>query len=302
MRSPPEPWLCRTALQDAAYGGQTAVIKSQIAAGVEVDETDECGKTALMFAAVNGHLAAVQQLLKAGADVNHASRIDVSTALLYAAKRGHTEVVDALLAAGASPNAMSRDGQFPLTVACAEGHVEIVEKLIATGADINQPAQNGDFDECAGFTPLIYATQVGSEGPLHSEGTDIMQLLLAAGADVDGVDASDYTALMYACKWGSLTVIDLLLTAGADMRHTSNCGGTALHSVANTLSGDTPEHVATVVSIVIAEGVDIDAVGTFGCTALATAMRSGNAVIASTILSAVATVKLGADSPLYIAA
>jgi hypothetical protein len=125
MRDPPEPWLCRTILQVAAYGGHTSVVESQIAAGVAIDETDERGKTALTFASWNGHLRAVQLLLKAGADVNRMNRIDSSTALLYAVERGHTAVIVALLKAGARTDLRNQDGEFPLAITCDMAFADI---------------------------------------------------------------------------------------------------------------------------------------------------------------------------------
>jgi ankyrin repeat protein len=244
MRDPPEPWLCRTILQVAAYRGYTAVVESQISAGVAVDETDERGKTALMFTSWNGHLRAVQLLLNAGTDVNRTNRIDSSTALLYAVERGLTGVVDALLAAGAWTDAANGDGQFPLTIACDMGFTAIVKKLIAAGANVNQPSLNEDAD----LTPLMYASRARS--------VTIMEMLLKAGASVDTVDQWDRTALIHACHDGLMDSVSALVAAGADIRHVSaTLGGSALHGVASALAHAVDNF--SLIDIIIAEGATL---------------------------------------------
>jgi ankyrin repeat protein len=284
-----EPWLCRTMLQVAAYGGHTTVVASQIAAGVAVDETDERGKTALMFASVNGHLRSVQLLLKAGANVNRMHRVDSSTALLYATERGHAAVVGALLAAGARPNAMARDGLTPLTIACGMGFTAIVKMLLAAGANVNQPSLNHDSDETALYTPLMYASRVGC--------MIIMGMLLKAGATVNAVDRWGHTALTQPAH---ADTISFLTAAGADIRHTSAMdGSTVMHEAASDYAYSSQNF--SYIDVIIAEGAEIDAVNTEGYTPLACAVSSGNTALVRKLLSLGASVNLGEQSPLLVA-
>ncbi len=54
----------------AAAGGETEVLSLFLSAGMDVDATDETGRTALMEACLHANMEAVEQLLEAGADVS----------------------------------------------------------------------------------------------------------------------------------------------------------------------------------------------------------------------------------------
>ena len=71
-----------------------------LAAGADVNATDQGGTTALMAASALGHGDLVDLLLVAGADVNLKDAAGKS-ALARATLAGHSEIVDALKAAGA---------------------------------------------------------------------------------------------------------------------------------------------------------------------------------------------------------
>jgi len=60
----------------------------------------------------------------------------------------------------------------------------------------------------------------------------VVELLLAAGADVDAKDEAGWTALHDAATRGYDDVVELLLVAGADVEAKSNTGWTALHYAA----------------------------------------------------------------------
>ena len=59
-----------------------------------------------------------------------------------------------------------------------------------------------------GWTPLHEAAEAGR--------TDIVQLLLDAGADVEASDKYGRTPLHTACEFGNTTTVQLLLEQGAD--------------------------------------------------------------------------------------
>lgn len=58
--------------------------------------------------------------------------------------------------------------------------------------------------------------------------TEILQLLLGAGADVDSVDGDMQTPLMQASSRGHVRAVKLLLASGARLNEVSRWGGTAL--------------------------------------------------------------------------
>lgn len=87
-------------LLEAAAAGDTATVKSLVAAGISVNATDALGRTALMLAVKNHQMETVKALAGAGADLNRESRIEGS-ALNIAENDSNIELAAWLLAAGA---------------------------------------------------------------------------------------------------------------------------------------------------------------------------------------------------------
>lgn len=95
--------------------------------------------------------------------------------------------------------------------------VETVRDLLDGGMDPDEGTENG-------YTPLMAAS--------FRQGTEVMELLIKAGADVNRRDDSGYSALMLACSppAGHLPDpegIQLLVKSGADRALRDNNGRTA---------------------------------------------------------------------------
>ncbi|GJP35746.1 hypothetical protein CLOM_g20275 [Closterium sp. NIES-68] len=100
--------------------------------------------------------------------------------------------------------------------AAKEGDVSIVKQLLAGGnVDINLPSA-----ERSGWTALHLAA--------FYEHPEIVQVLLAAGADTEARNGTGNTALQFACLKGNLDIARMLLDAGADLYATSDDKGNAL--------------------------------------------------------------------------
>jgi hypothetical protein len=90
----------RTALLEAAKGGDVVFIEQSLKKGVEVDFKDRAGTTPLWWAARNGHEAIVKLLLATSqVEVDVKNRYG-ETPLMWAALNGHEAVVKLLLATG----------------------------------------------------------------------------------------------------------------------------------------------------------------------------------------------------------
>ncbi|CAG0902819.1 unnamed protein product, partial [Cyprideis torosa] len=225
-----------TLLHLAADRGHTSSVACLLVMGAPVEAAEKKWKARpLHLACVSGHSPCVDLLLRAGADINARTRAG-QTPLHLCSGRGHRAVVLLLLGRGAEVDCRDEVGKTPLVWACKEGHVSVARDLVANGADVNAKDRGGG-------TPLIWASEGGHvetveflvrEAKADLEGrenifgwtalslaameghTHVMEILLAAGAEVDARDSNGLTPLQWACKEGALEGVRLLIDHGAD--------------------------------------------------------------------------------------
>jgi ankyrin repeat protein len=164
-----------------------------LAAQTPVKLTPE--EQALMEAAYTGKLEEVRRLVMDGTpvDVIDAER---RTPLMLAGFNGHAAVVEYLLDAGAAIDAKDSSGRTALMFASSGPFAETIGLLLERGAEVNV---QGTLE---GFTPLMTAAAEGL--------TDVVRILLAAGADRDIKDEDGDTALSFAQQNGHTEVVALL--------------------------------------------------------------------------------------------
>jgi ankyrin repeat protein len=173
-------------------------------------------------AAHDGDLSAVQAQLAAGVSVD--ARYDEGgcqrcTLLHQAADGGRLEVVRWLLDQGASPNAVAGHGLTPLHFAMATQSPALTRLLLEHGAGKTIEAR----DEW-GNTALLRA--VGTPGPRGEPSDEVLEALLAAGADVNGPSAKGNTPLHVAAYRGFTGTVRFLLAKGADPSRRNGAGET----------------------------------------------------------------------------
>ncbi|MFC1757482.1 ankyrin repeat domain-containing protein [Planctomycetota bacterium] len=96
-------------------------------------------------------------------------------------------------------------GDTPLMTAIAGDNSELVEFLLKLNADPNVEADDG-------YTCLLTAIESDAE-----ESAAVVQLLLAAGADIHGIGTNGWTPLHMAAARGHVEKCRLLINAGADV-------------------------------------------------------------------------------------
>jgi uncharacterized protein len=205
-------------------------------AGANPNLANDLGATPLWVASSNGNAAIVARLLQARADPNLALASG-ETPLMSAAQSGSIETVRLLLANGADVNAIERfRGQTALMWAADQNHPEVARVLLAGGADIHarssvwkqlentggSTSKEGQIDWAhGGSTPLLIAAR--------QSGTEIAQVLLDAGGDVNEATAVGESGLVLAVRSGNVKFAEYLLGRGADV-NAAGAGYTALHA------------------------------------------------------------------------
>jgi ankyrin repeat protein len=143
-------------------------------------------------------------LIAAGADVNAKDKIQDSP-YLYAGAEGRNEILKMTLAAGANLKSVNRYGGTALIPAAHHGHPETVKILLATAID-------KDHINKLGWTALLEAVILGGGGAVH---TEIVRLLVAAGANANIADRDGVTPLGHARRRGFTATAAILEAAGA---------------------------------------------------------------------------------------
>jgi uncharacterized protein len=192
-------------LHRAARANDTARIKALLKSGVAIEARDEAQRTALLAATHANAVDAARVLIEAGADVNAKDSIH-DTPYLYAAAEGRLEILVLTLKAGANLKDTNRYGGTGLIPAAHHGYPENVRELLKTSVAI-------DHVNRLGWTALLETVILSDGGPAHQ---DILQQLIAAGANVNLADADGVTPLAHARQRGYTEMVSILDKAGAE--------------------------------------------------------------------------------------
>lgn len=198
------PAAAQDGLIAAAERGEILVVRRLLAEGARVNARDVRGRTALLAATHRNHVEVARLLINEGADVD-AKDITQDTPFLVAGAEGRIEILKLIVAAGPDLKSINRFGGTALIPACHHGHVEAVKVLLATAID-------KDHVNNLGWTALMEAVVLGDGGPRH---TEIVRLLVAAGADVNIPDRDGITPFFHARRRGYHGIVDILQAAGA---------------------------------------------------------------------------------------
>ena len=186
------------ALIAAAGTGDLAGVERLIREGASVAARDNRGRTALLAATHGNHGAAARALIAAGADVNARDDIQDSP-FLYAGAEGRIEILKMTLPT-ADLKGTNRYGGTALIPAAHHGHIEVVRILLGTAID-------KDHVNRLGWTALLEAVILGDGGAVH---TEIVRLLVDAGASVSIADKDGVTPLQHAKRRGFREMIRIL--------------------------------------------------------------------------------------------
>jgi ankyrin repeat protein len=310
-----EAWMEQTALMWAATENHPAAVRALLDAGASINLTAKAlegqpkrtvdaevacqvphtnfpkgTSTAVMLAAREGSLESLKVLAEAGADVNVADP-DGITALLLALMNAHYDEAAVLIEHGANVNHVDRSGRGALYMA-AEAHrmewlfsrpsprpkglldaPDVMKMLLQRGANVDAQLRGramllhheatGNANLVGGSTPLLKAATTSD--------VELVKLLLDAGANPHLTNQQKTNTLMAAAglNWKgiasigteeeSIEVIRMLMAKGVDVNAVNEQGETAMHGAAQ-------RGADKVIQFLVEHGAAIDPVNKRGRT------------------------------------
>ncbi|XP_030844538.1 SH3 and multiple ankyrin repeat domains protein 3 isoform X3 [Strongylocentrotus purpuratus] len=164
----------------------------------------------------NRHVDKINKLADKGLDPNFHEEATGETPLTIAVSMDRCEdVLKALVNGGAHLDFRNRHGFTPVHRAVQKGNVKSLDILLDLGASPNSKDDRG-------LSPLYYSIVTDS-------GTHITELLLKDCAEVSPVDSQGWGLIHYACRYGRVRALKLLLLYGSNLSLVNEAGNTPLH-------------------------------------------------------------------------
>jgi len=198
---------------------------------------------------------------------------------LHLTTRGHglafeRDTAEKLIMSGANVNARNQFGMTPLHYAVSNDDMEAVTFFVENGADIHV------HDSLFGSTPLhnVFGNKSASiaeyliskvakvdsrdkDGatPLFEATEEISRFLISKGANVNAVDHDGRTPLFSAIGVADISVVEILLVAGARVSAKCNEGSTPLHYAAERPQGQEFWAYGEIAKLLVQRGANVDA-------------------------------------------
>ena len=169
---------------------------------INLNMTDDFGRTPISLATSKGHLEMVNFLLGLKEiNVNAGRNTHVGSVLHVASGCGYTETVSKILQLGGDVASLTARGLTPLHVAAENGNKETIRLLLAAKSDARAAS-------ISGTTPLYRSARSGS--------LETVKLLVKEDGNVNVTTWDFWTPLHEAVECDHYAIAEYLVSAGAD--------------------------------------------------------------------------------------
>lgn len=256
-------------------------------------------KKSLRYALFENNIIILEKLIKAGINVNQNFE-DNETALMSAAYCGNIHVVKMLVDAKANVNALSNGEYFALWNAASQGWQAVYNYL----SPLTSPKLRKEAEKILS-KGLIYRQRINDKltedfiGATAMNRIDDVIQAIEKGVNIDAFGSDENTALCIAANWGYLSIVRVLVEAGANLelgresdRETPLIAAAGNFALAKSSSGfpDMEKNLLEIISILLSAGANVNAQTTEGWNALIAAANSGSIESVKLLLSAGANI------------
>ena len=252
-------------LRISAQDGYNEIVSYLLDAGANPDSLDHKRQTPLMLASRNQHTSIVLNLLQHNADPNIQDNKGW-TALMVSCVGEDLKITEVLIDAGANVDIVKQDGLTALMIACEQpGNVNTVRSLLKAGANPNLQSHK------YGWAAIHFAC-CKSPDPMN------LLALIECGASPDIASNAGVTPLMLACTHGFDMIVEILLSLNVLVNARSQFGNTPL-----IITVDVSKNI-NIIQLLLSAGADVYQADRKGNTALDYALTSKNPEITQLLL------------------
>jgi ankyrin repeat protein len=229
-----------TPLHVAAEAESTDAVRLLLQKGAAIDARDDQGRIALHLAAKRRHAEILKLLVNAGADVGAQ---DDTGAIPLCNAIPDSACLEILLRAKADVNAADKGRGPPLLAAAYGGHKDVADLLLARGAKLEFYSacllgRAREVEQCLKEDPRLadapvpfslYYDQTPLALAAHAGQAEVVDVLIARGAEAQPARKRYPSALHVAAMYGRQNVVEHLLAKGIPIDSpTAREAGTAL--------------------------------------------------------------------------
>ncbi|CAG7563904.1 unnamed protein product [Fusarium equiseti] len=209
----------RPVLAQAVKKGNIELARVLLKYGANADTSDMSGNSLLSIAASQDRMDMMKLLLESGTNPSSSNLSGVSV-LVDAVNKRKLDMAQLVLDHGANASAKDLVGHPVLVLALRDSKLSQNDKIRVVKMLLDHGASPNVSDGTWGVSAICFAMETGS--------TDLVRMMVQAGANTKKKMSSGETLLLYAIDHGRRDQAKLLLEGGADANATDKKGRTPL--------------------------------------------------------------------------